>query len=307
MNRISHLILCGPTRTATTSLYRQLSRDSAFSPSRVKELDYFLPAIVGEPLGGQDIYLRNFAQHAPDTTTLEASPLYFVGGRPVAHAIRGALGEDVGVVITLRNPYDRLVSTINHILTKRNINEGILPADLVHTAIDFGLAVPRSHADLNAAIIRESSYVPVLREWMEAIPADQIRVVFYEHLTDHSRLPAAVSSIYELIEGVPTTISGSLLHENQTRQVKREGLHKTALAVNDRLEPILNKCPAVRTVLRQFYYAFNEATPNKVGESEFIGAGLERELKNLLDEQNAGLGEMLRRIGVKQIPEWANP
>ncbi|SFH84887.1 sulfotransferase domain-containing protein [Planctomicrobium piriforme] len=306
MSTISHLILCGPTRTATTSLYRQLSQDELFNPSRVKELDYFLPAMQGPLSGTPQTYLENFVRPGTNTISLEASPLYFGCGKPVAEAIAKTLGENVGIVMTLRNPYERLISTIFHIMTKRNIHEQTDPAVLARTAIDSGLTIPKSKSELNAAIVRESSYRPVLEEWLQVFPADRIRIVFYDHLTDPERFRDVASSIYGFVGREHGLAADELRHENQTRLVKNSGLHKTALAINNRLEPILNRVPGLRTMLRDVYYAFNERR-SKGEQSELaINAELRSELTSVLDERNRGLGQLLRGLGATDLPAWAD-
>ena len=99
-------ILAGPTRTATTSLFRYFGRTKGVAPSIHKETDFFLSRLIEGIDCPYDSYDACFRDVAGATARIEASPLYFAFGKRAAEAIH-AEEPDAHIVFTLREPTER--------------------------------------------------------------------------------------------------------------------------------------------------------------------------------------------------------
>lgn len=303
------LVLIGPTRTGTTSLFRYLARDHEnFSASGVKETNFFLPA--GGPSTARAVerseYLRLFSAPTEARIRLEASPLYFAAATHVTEAIRSALpGDDVRVLATLREPLDRFVSLYRHVVTKRNAHEAPMPFDLFsETALSargsLGLA---TLADANMHAFNEGRYAELLGAWSAALGTEQVRAVSFEALADDQLRVGVLDELYEWL-GLDNRdhLRTPYLVENRSRPVHARGVHELALKLNDRLEPLLNRAPWLRNLARTAYYAANE---DKTSREELPPYVLQA-LRDAYGEVNSDLANVWHPKLLGALPTWCS-
>ncbi|MFO7545524.1 MAG: sulfotransferase domain-containing protein [Trueperaceae bacterium] len=305
------LVLIGPTRTGTTSLYRYLARDRTnFAASTIKETNAFLPpsgrrAGAGiEARTSRSDYLASFPSAAGDHVLLEASPLYFAAASSVAAGLRDALaGDDVRVLATLREPVERFASLYRHVVTKRNVKEDPVPFEtFVHDALaardELGNA---NRADANRHAFNEGRYSELLMAWSNALGADRVRAASFDALADDEARSDTLHALYAWLgledEGHLAT---PYITENRGRQVRAKGVHAAALRLNDRLEPLFNRLPWLRDAARAVYYRANE---NRSATKEFAVAAMD-DLRAAYTGANADLAGTLRPLLLGPLPHW---
>jgi hypothetical protein len=292
------LILAGPTRTGTTSLFRFLAEEPRVTPSLRKETNFFLPHAYGQAPAPGASYAACFSP-GERALRLEASPLYFLGGARVARAIRDQV-EDVRVVFTLREPVARFVSLYKHIVSKRAPSVPLAFADFVHSTLAFAPDRFDGLAQLNQLAFHEGCYAELLAEWVGVLGADRVKVLFYDALAaagTRAWLPELLAWA-----GLPDSplCHAPFLHENKGLEVRSSSAQQVAMWMNARLEPLLTRRRALRQALRTLYYALNRPKPS----SAFPPAAL-AELSAAYRRRNAGLDRLLASLGVAAPPGWA--
>lgn len=293
------LILVGPTRTGTTSIFRMLAQHPHLSPSYVKELNYFFGS--GSANSPASYLEDSFMRKPEERVALEASPLYFGFGGCMARNVVRVL-PDALILIVMREPMDRLRSLLEHVAVKRNAGEKLDLNQMVlsgmRAAIDS--AVDPAVDDANRYVVREGEYVDLLHQWRQFFPDDRIRVVFYEHMFSSKEASSEVlSQLYDWLGIVDEDLP--VLHENMGREVKFSRLHKAALRLNDALEPLLNRYPFLRNLLRAVYYAFNE---RREKEMAHISTDTAREVEEHYRARNSGLRAQVAGVVIGRVPDW---
>lgn len=292
------LILAGPTRTGTTSLFRFLAEDPRVAPSLHKETNFFFPHAYGGAPAEDASYPACFPP-APRPLRLEASPLYFLGGARVARAIRDQV-EDVRVVFTLREPVARFVSLYKHIVSKRDPTTPLAFADFVRSARAFSPDRFAARAQLNQMGFHEGCYAALLSEWVDVLGRDRVKVVLYDALAaDDTQgwLPELLAWA-----GLPDSPlrHAPFLHENKGQEVRSSKVQRVAMRANALLEPILTRRRTLRGALRTAYYALNRPRPT----TDLPPSAL-AELSAAYRQRNVGLEGVLASLGVANPPAWA--
>ena len=119
MNTVTHSIIAGVPKAATTSLFRYLSDHPDICPSRIKETNY-LSRPISDIARAKDEYSRFFNKEKGNhRVLLEASPGYFLNARTFCQNY-GELVENGKVIVVLREPIDLLKSFFKHRVNKTN-------------------------------------------------------------------------------------------------------------------------------------------------------------------------------------------
>lgn len=291
------LILVGPTRTSTTSLFRYLSSLNEFLPSKVKETNFFIHNDVDSVAKYVELFEKG------DGVLLEASPLYFLHDLLLPKRIKQLreLGYSVKVVITLRDPVERFWSLYKHIITKRSQGKHPLIEDFVKSNID-AVNLSAESCDIDFLSLSESCYSNKINSWVKNLGAENIRITFFENLTDPKLFSLEMQEMFKWLNlDVPAEFS-DMLFENKSTLVKRKGLHKFALKVNDNLEPVLNRFPFVRSIARNIYYSYNAKE-----EADIIDESLTRLVENACVQGNYNVVNNLNGLLFsKELPAWVD-
>ena len=295
-------ILAGPTRTATTSLFRYFARTKGVAPSIHKETDFFLSRLIDGVECPYDRYEACFRDVSGATARLEASPLYFAFGKRAAEAIH-ADAPDAHIVFTLREPTERFFSAWTMINNKRWVAkkdfERYSASALVDLGIDQRDAEIATWDEIDRLTLREGAYASVLREWLEVFPKEQIHVVFQDWMGDEAG-QAKLRSVLADALGVSDAAlpAEPLYHENKSRDVKLGGLHDVAVRLNAMLEPVFNRVKPARDLLRDVYYFFNEDT------REMPDKASRKRVEQFYAPELSALPEVLAQVGVTEYPDW---
>ena len=288
-----NLIIAGTNKSGTTSLFRYLAAHPDVCPSGIKEIRHFTRN--ADPLAPEPLqqYSEQFAACAGQSVRLEASPDYLSGGRDVAEAVRQLL-PDVKLVFILREPAGRLVSGYRR---RKSRDEKTLRGLDLQGYID-GL-VRAAEAGSLPADIQSVCYAALLREWLAVFPVEQIAVRFFDDLKSDSS--AFVTDLCEFAGIDPAFYAGyEFSIENRTRQVRFRLVHKLVHKLNMAAEPLLNRFPALRRMLRGMYNTVNTSAGGQGAEAADLGA-----LQAVLADDRASLKQLLAdNYPGLQLPAW---
>lgn len=294
------LIMIGPTRTGTTSLFRFLGGDQRIALSTRKETNYFYNIYSGIGLNKAS-YLSNFANLSGKTYSLEASPLYFMGGEQMARSIKRTLGE-VRAIIILRNPVDRFISLFLHIRDKRNIGAPIDFEEFAQHCLSFARQDFCGLSHVNSMSYLEGCYSTLLPEWISELGAENIFLIFYDSLRDEETQAAELRRLFDWLELSDSPLLDRQLPVENASRAPPVGttVHKFALKLNDSFETYLNRHNAVRSMLRKLYYS--------LGESKQSRSALASETVRILEVSykaaNRELASQLETLYPAEKPEW---
>jgi hypothetical protein len=294
--QLPNLIIAGPGKTGTTSLFWYLSQHPSICPASVKEIRYFAPITHGDGvLPPLETYARHFAHCRNERYRLEASPQYFHGGQPLIDAMRAAL-PNPRVMIILRDPVDRLWSTYRSLKVRRT-----LPASMDFDA--YVAACERLWAEREPLTLANraywtlsgSFYVDYIRPWMDSF-GDDLRIVFFDRLG--SDAPGLIAEIcrWLSIDDEPAALFNYTV-ENETVSNRSRILHRIALAANS--EGVLRDRRRLKAPLRKAYYVLNRER-----QRERMSPATRARLGGTFGPANARLAIELRRAGYDALPDW---
>jgi len=294
----ANTIIAGVNKAGTTSLFVSLASHPQVAAAAVKETRYFLPARWGRPLEPIEVYEAAFAGASPTAPVLmEATPSYFYGAEAVIEAMRSVCGDDLRVMVVLREPVARFWSFFTFQKVRLRLPEDLAVDDyLVHADAlsdeDF-----RDPENERWFAFRGGCYADWLPAWHEAL-GSRLQVVFFEHLmSDPARVLRDTAAFLDIDpDGFPTT---TLASENRTTGFKRARLQRIALGFNDRFERFLRRHYGLKERLRSIYYRVNGSA-----RREQMSEAVRELLAARYAEPNRRLAAQLTAMGVADVPAW---
>ena len=296
ISSLPNLIMVGPGKAGTTSLFWYLSQHPAICAASVKEIRYFAPITHG---GGElpplETYAGYFGHCGDERYRLEASPQYFHGGAALIDAMRGVLA-DPRIIISLRDPVDRLWSTYRSLKVRRTLPE-TMTFDAYVTACERlrEAGTPLTKQNRAYWTLSGSFYLEHVQAWLGAF-GDDAHVLFFDDLVaDPRRVVRGICAWLSI--DVPCADSFDYTVENRTVSNRNRLLHRIALAANS--EGILRDRRRLKAPLRRAYYAIN-GEPQR----ERMGRETRARLADAFAPANAALAAELRAHGYEDLPPW---
>jgi sulfotransferase family protein len=297
-SRLPNLIMAGPGKAGTTSLFWYLSQHPSICEADVKEIRFFAPITHHEgALPGLDDYARHFDHCGTQEYRLEASPQYFHGGQPLITAMKSVLLRP-RIIITLRDPVDRLWSVYRSLKVRRTLPESmtfdsyVSRSQELHTAGDALTLQNRAYWTLSGEF-----YVEHLRVWLDAFDRD-LKIVFFEALADDPvGVVRDICGWLQIDDQIVESFSFTV--ENQTVENRSRILHRIALSANR--EGLLRDRRRLKAPLRRAYYRFN-----RMPQRERMSEETKRRLEEGFATPNASLAQELRGRGYEDLPAWLN-
>jgi len=293
---LPNLIMVGPGKSGTTSLFWYLSQHPDVCAADVKELKYFAPITHGDGrLGPVEDYASHFGRCGDQRYRLEASPQYFHGGEAIIDAIRRIVGE-AKIVVTLREPVDRLWSIYRSLKVRTTIPASMTIEDYVARCEEVRAKAEPLTLDNRAFwTLSGERYAAHLRPWLDAF-GDDARVVFFE---DMVREPASATRAIAGWLGIDEACvdAFSFTVENRTVANRSGALHRLALAANR--SGLLGERRRVKGPLRKLYYGVNSAP-----QAERLPQDVRLRLHAVFAPDNAELADELRQRGYAGLPPW---
>ena len=242
-------------KAGTTSLFVSLSGHRDVAPSAVKETRYFLPARWGQEIEPAAVYDGYFSGSGDQPVRLEATPSYFYGGSAVIDAMRAVCGDELRVLLVLREPIARFWSFFNFQKARLRIPEDITgDAYLARSdaLTDAELGRPENEPWF---AFRGGCYAEWLPVWHDRFGAALDVVWFEELMADPTKVLGDVARFLGIDPDGYASLE--LASENRTTAFRRAGLQRVALRANDRLERFLRRHYGLKERLRSAYYRVN--------------------------------------------------
>lgn len=292
----ANAIIAGVNKAGTTSLFVSLSGHRDVAPAAVKETRYFLPARWGRELEPLSVYDACFAGAEEARLRLEATPSYYYGGSAVVSAMQHACGDDLRVLVVLREPVARFWSFFNYQKARLRLDEDMTGANYLVAADRLSDADFLDPENERWFAFRGGCYADWLDAWHEGF-GDRLAVVWFEELM--SDTPRVLADVARFLEIDPDGYASlDLASENRTTGYRRAGLQRLALGMNDRFERFLRSHYGLKERLRSLYYRVNgSARRDRMPED------LGRELTARYVEPNRRLRDQLARQG-RPCPPW---
>jgi hypothetical protein len=295
-SRLPNLVMAGPGKAGTTSLFWYLSQHPSICAADVKEIRFFAPITHNTgPVPPIADYARHFEHCGTERYRLEASPQYFHGGAPLIAAMQRVLAHP-RVIITLRDPVNRLWSIYRSLKVRRTLPESmtfdayVARCEPVRAAGDPLTLENRAYWTLTGQF-----YVEHLRAWLDAFGED-LKIAFFERLVEDP--VHVVGDICRWLHIDDESVeSFSYTVENQTVENRSRLLHRIALAANR--EGVLRDRRRLKAPLRRLYYRINRQP-----QRESMPEDTRRRLEHTFRAANVSLAEELDRRGYADLPAW---
>lgn len=180
-----NLFLVGPPKTGTTSIYDSLALHSKVLCPQRKEPCFLTFSAIGAPdwaVKDRSSYLGSYATADPRRFA------YAVDGSTWAFSFSGvadqikSISRSPRVIVTLRNPVDRIVSQYLF-----NVSNGWEKAPTLKHAIDRELMGQVPDTSLDTLYIRASTYSSRLYEYSKVLGSDAVKVILFDDIRKHYR------------------------------------------------------------------------------------------------------------------------
>jgi hypothetical protein len=297
-DRLPNLILGGPGRTGTTSLFEYLISHPSICGSWKKETNFFLSPIFGESLAPVETYTGLFSgcKRAEHEYAVEATPAYLLGGRRVASAMKELLKE-FKIIFTLREPVERFISGYWHIKSKVLIDHTLNLERYLELSFPVDTASLSRYEELRYAILAEGRYADSLGEWYDMLGDSAIYIMFYDNLIEDQR--QAINGLLGWLGLDSKVAMKGLPHTNKAMEFRSAPFQKIARTVARTGEPLLSRAPRAKKLLTRVYYGLNakrsrDQCPHEVREF----------LEDYYKEPNKRLAALLRDKGITELPGW---
>jgi hypothetical protein len=278
-----------------------LSTHPQLSPSNIKETNFFTPLIFNHEIKNITHYDNLFAKNnTPEAVCFEATPSYFLGGKQIAPVINRFFPESIAIVI-LRNPTDRFISSYNHFRTKLDVYSQLSLQDYFHMYKEFTTADINSIDEIYKLSFFEGHYSDRLNDWISEFGTKRVKIYFYEDL---SQSPETI--IQDISKAVGISFDWfnleNLKKTNVSSGFKNAFLHESAMRMNLKLEPFLNKFPTIKQKIKILYTNINGAQLINKDEQDTRKA-----IAFAYKKSNEKLKNYLNKIGFINFPNWLEP
>lgn len=250
---LPNLIIAGPPKTGTTSLFDWLSQHADVLPSSVKETYYFYDSSNAEsPLpnfnkDGWTKYEKFFDRHVNESIRMEASPGY-IYSKLAAEKLSTI--DDLKVIIVYRNAADRLFSEYQFNRYKTKKYQGTFSDYLGFDGSRF-CGQTYNEANLN----------PFVEMWLNHIHEDQFRIIDFNDLKSNATEMLKKLALFLKIDEVFFE-TASLEKKNETFGLRNRKMHERAL----RLKALVPQ--SLQNFFTPIYYYFNKTDIPKISKEE---------------------------------------
>lgn len=200
---LPNALIVGATRSGSTYLFNLLSQHHQIYVPETKELRFFEKD--DEYFKGLTYYENYFVGSQAYPIRLEASPNYFHKGivlgkgskhryddNDPAKRIFNSLGADTKIIITLRNPIDRLFS-----MHQKNYLQKREPFQL-EEALKAETEGNRNELNSELCWIYKNTYSKHLNHWFSLFPSKNIKVIIFEEWIHNLQLIHEIFSFLNL-------------------------------------------------------------------------------------------------------------
>ncbi|MDJ0533075.1 MAG: sulfotransferase domain-containing protein [Xenococcaceae cyanobacterium MO_207.B15] len=302
--RLPNLVIAGVVKAGTTSVYSYLSLHPDICCSTVKETCYFSYYRYGQwdsryensddPF---EQYRQYFCQCEQQKYVLEATPGYFEGGMQTAQAIKNTLGDNVKIMIVLREPISRLISFFKYKKSMLELDQQLTLAEYLQQCQSLSPEVRVKKENDTYWGIEGGFYANYLEDWFNVF-GDSIYIAFFDELKNNPKLfLSKICTWLELDSAVFE--SQELTVENKSLDYKNKYLQQLALFINFKAEKFWRANSGIKRVLRSIYYNLN-SKPHQ----EEVSQQTLNHLQSLYLPYNQKLAAQLLVRNYTNLPQW---
>lgn len=300
----NHALICGTNKSGTTSLFRYLGDHPKITLCSRKEAGFFFRQHEGDSDQGYRDYCALFpSTYESDSVLIEATPTYLDRGGRLARNIKHLL-PNARLIFVLREPTARLLS---YFRSKHGLETSpVANVDFVDFAAQ-ALAEAGSEAtqdrDYNSFgwQLIKAQYGKFLLEYLEVFDAEDIHVTFFDYLVkDAEAVTKDVCRFLGIDESTYDTYEFSV--ENRSRVHRSSTLRTFASHTNAFAEPLLNRAPVIRKLLRYGYNVVNVESrqSNEAADNEVL-----QKLTEYYIPHNRNTRDVLvNHLGMERLPSW---
>lgn len=176
----------GAPKCATTTLYDILKQHPDVYLSSFKEPHFF--DIDKNYHKGYNWYLNEYFSTIENHKIIgEFTPSYFIVPK-VAERVYNTLGNDLKLIVMLRNPLDRAYSQYLH--AKRDLIEPLSFEEALETESERLISCSEKGDDISYvrfSYINGGMYSKHLKNWLEFFDINQIKIVFFEDFENNQK------------------------------------------------------------------------------------------------------------------------
>jgi hypothetical protein len=204
---LPNFLVLGAARCGTTSLHYYLAEHPDVCMSSIKEPNYFLFDVDGQPcIDDRRIIAKSVPERAryeklfgSRTAAIgEASPLYLYN-RETPALIRDAI-PDARLIAVVREPVERTWS--HFVYVNDDLGDATVPA--FRAAVEQELGLGYEPYRTGTHFVRLSAYAEQLERYRQVFPAEQLLIVAYDELI--RRTPQALARICRFL-GIDDTFA----------------------------------------------------------------------------------------------------
>lgn len=302
--RLPNLAIAGVVKAGTTSVYSYLSLHPQICCSTVKETCYFSSYRYGQldsryknSQAPFEQYQQYFQHCQQQKYVMEATPGYFEGGMKVARAIEQTLGDDVKIIIILREPVARLVSFFKYKKSMLELDKNLSLDEYIVKceALTYEERIKQENDTYWG--IEGGFYANYLEDWLTVF-GDSLYVTFFEELKNEPQL--FMSKLCAWLEIDDTVFESTNFGvENKSLDYKNKYLQQLALLINTKAEKFWRANLGIKIFLRNIYYKLN-STPHQAEISEQTL----NYLQSLYQPYNQKLSAQLLAKNYTNLPQW---
>lgn len=298
VGRLPNLIVAGVPKAGTGSLFAYLTQHPEICRGDQKEVgffNYYNPLRQqGEPPSVES-YMQHYARCGSERYAIDATPTYSYGGKPVIDAMQRLLDRPK-IILTLRNPVDRLWSaytfqrTLGNITHLRSFDDYLTACE--ERKRDAASLVPRDH--MHGLYI--GFYANYLDDWLNAF-GDDLRITFADDMLHNTA--GVLEGIFGWLD-LDTDLSAfDLAPRNRTQHARSPRVAKLVFSAKRSADRLGRVHPAVRRPVRRIYERLN------AGElPERLDASMRRRAEDLYKESNQATARILGSHGYSDLPPW---
>ncbi len=266
---LPNFLIVGAAKAGTTAIYEYIKQHpDIYMPDKIKE-PTFLSGLTREDLAhwnadylthmmvfNFDDYIDLFNEAAGIKAIGEASVSYLFFYASTIPRIQNILGKDVKIIISLRNPVDRMFSQYTHLL-----RDGFETR-----SFDEALATAKKKtrkAWWNDLDLQVSCYADQVKAYIDAFGKENVHIIIYDDLVrDQQRV---IASIFDFLE-VDSTFRPDI-----SKKYNVTGVPKSKI-----IYTLFNRRHPVKEVLKLFVPA---ALRRSIRNSQIVNQLIRRNLK----------------------------
>lgn len=297
---LPNLIVAGVPKAGTTSLHAYLSKHPQIFSPEIKEIYYFSALKENKPLKDIAEYKKHFLHRNTEKYAIDATPNYFSGGKIIISKMKDILPEHK-VIVILRNPVNRFISSYNFLYSK-----GWIPDKNLMSFLNKCIKSEKGekfNLKYYGRAIAEGKYINFLPEWIKEY-GPNFKLLYFEDFISNPQ-----STMQEIAEWLSIDVSpfNEVIYsqENKTVFVKSRGLHSIAYPIvstikkSKALKTFLRRNVRLKSLLKKSYYKFNrEDVQKQPVQKDYIEL-----LNDIYMESNEKLFKYLVEMEIK-LPNW---